>query len=193
MENQQRLVQIFDPLFLVLAGDVIEELLFDDERAPAKAYRGLAALVDFGDGAGEIIRNMGGIERRADGGHGFGAGNIARRRQHGGAAKTMADKNAGRFMVFGKPIRRRHQIAHIGGEIGVGEFPARMAEAGKIKTQHGDAAFGQPGADAGGGENILGTGKAMGKQGIGAGRARRHIQARRQVITKGAGEGDFVV
>ena len=46
MKYQQRLIQIFDPLFLVLGSDIVEELLLDNERAPAEAYRRLALLVE---------------------------------------------------------------------------------------------------------------------------------------------------
>jgi hypothetical protein len=79
VEYRQCLVQIFDLLFLVLPGDVVEELLFNDERAPAKADLGGAALADFLERMGEVFRDMFGIERRADGGDGLDAGDGAGR------------------------------------------------------------------------------------------------------------------
>lgn len=58
-------------------------------------------------------------------------------------------------------IRCGHQIRQIGGKIGIGEFTFAGTKTRKIKTQHGDAVFGQRLGDPAGCENILAASEAV--------------------------------
>ena len=63
---------------------------------------------------------------------------------------------------------RCHEIADVGRKIGVGKIAFAFTKPGEIKSHHGDPVTGQRPADMADGLDVFGTGKTMGKQGIGS-------------------------
>ena len=96
----------------------------------------------------------------------------------------MTDQQRRRRIVGTKVISRGDQIANVRGEIGVGEFAVAMAETGEIEVQDRHAGLCQRPGDLRRGEDILGAGKAVREQRIGAWRCVGAVEARRQGFTR---------
>lgn len=91
----------------------------------------------------------------------------------------MPDQQLGRRPVGAQILSRGNQIVDVGREVGVGELAAAVTKSGEVEPEHGDAALGQRARDALCGENIFGTGKAVGEEGIGPGLTRGQVEPRR--------------
>ena len=76
----------------------------------------------------------------------------------------MADQEAGAISCALQRLGGQDKITGVAGEGCVRKFALRMAKAGEVKPQNGNAHGRKPGRDPARGGNILGTGETMGKE-----------------------------
>ncbi len=148
VEDHQRLLQRGDPTGQPRPGKIVEELLADREAAPREDHLRLAVGLDSREVGGEILHHMRRVGGRADGRHGARLGDLAGRRQHGGATERMADQQLRRVAGRAQMRRGGDQIGDVRGEVGVGEFALAPAQTGEIEAQHRDAARRERAGDA---------------------------------------------
>ena len=117
-------------------------------------------------------------------------GNVSGRLEHGGAAERVTHQNGRRSMLLLQESGRRKQVRDVGGEVAVRKIALTLAKTGKIETQHRDTRISQRTADIGGGLQILGTGKTMCEQSIGACWPGRKIEEPRQRMAVVVDEGN---
>ena len=138
MHHHQRLFHACNGRCQGAGGNIVDEGLPDGEGPPAQFDLCCAIGVDRIKRAGEIVRHMARIVRRAQGHNRFHAGDLGGGLQHRRAAQRMADHQRRGQLALGKVGRRLHQIVDVGTERGVGELAIRMAKPGEIEAQHRD-------------------------------------------------------
>jgi len=110
-----------------LAGDIVEKLLFDGKHPSRQVDFGKSFAFDFVQVGVEVVFHMLGIKRCGDGANCLRLRDTVCRRQHRRPAQTVTNQYRRRLSMRPQPVRRRNQIADIGAEIGIGEFPVAMA------------------------------------------------------------------
>ena len=192
VHDQKSLVQRADERFEGGTADVLDEALADAEAAAREVNFGVAVGCDAVQRVAEIVRDVAGVEGCADGDDGLCAGDFGGGFQNRRAAQRVADQQRGRHAALGEDIRRAHQVFDIGGERGVGELAAGMAETGEIEAQHGDAHAGKARGDAAGGGDVLAAGEAMREERGRQVRALGQVEAGGEVLARMAGEGEAI-
>ena len=192
VEDQERLAQAGDTLGQALTLDILQELLLDAEGPAGEQHLGLAGPFDLVPRAGEVVCHMGRVGRGTDGRHRLGVGDVAGGSQHSSATQAVADQDGGGAVVVPEVVRGGHQVGNVGGEVGVGELALAMAQAGEVEAQHGNAVARQTLGDAGGGEDVLRAGEAVGEERIGADGPLRPIEPRGELAAVAAWKSDLL-
>lgn len=177
VQDEQCAVERGDMREDVLFGGVHQELTPDAERPARQLHQRLAVRLDRRHLVAEQPRHVLHVARRAEGGDGAHLGHRPGGDQHRGAAQAVADQQRWRLAGAAQPVGRRHQVLHVGREVGVGELSLAVAEPGEVEAQHRDPVLHQRARDAGGGEDVLAAGEAVGEQRVRAHRPVRRVQA----------------
>ena len=90
-------------------------------------------------------------------------------------------------MISPQIIGCREDVADVGREIGIGKLAFAAADAGEVKSQHGDTVRRKPFGDACCGKDVLAAREAVSKQSAST-RFGRQIETRRQFARDCAGE-----
>ena len=140
-----------------------------DAEGPSSAEvdLGFSPGFELGGEADQGVAQVLGVARSGDRGHGGDLGDARRRDEHRGASQAVPDQEAGRLALPPQEVRRRHEIVQVGGEVGLGEVPLALADAGEVEPEHRDPPLGQGAADPAGGLDVLGAGEAVGEDRVG--------------------------
>ena len=89
------------------------------------------------------------------------------RRQHSRATEGVPDENLGSGPGLLEMVRSRYQVGDIIAETGAGKVTLTLPQPGEVKTERGDASFGQRRRDPRHCLEVLRAGEAVGKDGVG--------------------------
>ena len=191
VHDEERLAQVAERLVRPLAREIVEQLPADPERPSTEDDLGLAGPLDL-VALRDEREHVRGIGRRGDGGDADGLRDLARGREHGGAAEAVPDEELRGAIAAAQEIDGRDQIGPVRREVRVGEVPAAAAEPGEVEAQAGDAALGERRGDVRRGARVLRAGEAVREEGVGDRRRERGIQARAQGFPGCARELDLL-
>ncbi len=155
---------------------------------PASATSTSPCVADLVDLILEQADDVAGIVRRADGDHRARLRNFVRGGEHRGTTQAVADQNRGRSARLAQVIGGGDEIVHVRRKMRVGELAFAGAKAGKVESQHGNAANRQPLGDALGRQDVLAAGEAVREQRETRGLSERQVEHRRKLLALGIGK-----
>ena len=112
-------------------------------RPPPRSTSASPRRFELGGEADQGIAQVLGVAGSGDRGHGGDLGDPHRRREDRGAAQAVSDQETGRLALPPQEVRGCDEVVQVGREVGLGEVPLALADAGEVEPEHRDLLGGQ--------------------------------------------------
>ncbi len=147
VKEEERPVQLPDPILHGFVLELVQEPLPDRERPPRQLDLRLSLALDLLHGVLEELSHVPGVAGGGDGGDRPHRRDRVGRLEHRRAAQRVTDQDRGRLEALLHELGRGHQVFHVRGVPLLAELALALADAREVEPEHRDPLAGQPAGD----------------------------------------------